>query len=500
VTAATPQTLAPTEKHGHDAVILALVCVAQFMVVLDVSIVNVALPSIGRDLHYSATGLQWVVNAYVLTFAGFLLLGGRAADLYGRRRVFIAGLAVFSLASLLGGFAQNSGELTAARALQGVGGAILSPATLTIIMTTFREGAARNRALGLWSATAGAGGAFGAVLGGVLTNYLTWRWVLFVNVPIGALAVAGALAALSEGRRPAADRSLDIAGSLTATAGLGVLVYGIVGTDRHPWGSGRTITLLAIGVALLAAFIVIEARFARAPLMPLSLFRSRSVTGANVVMALTGVAFFSMWYFLSLYLQDVHRYGPLKAGLLFLPMSAAIITGTQISSRSITRFGARPILFVGLVVAAAGFLWLGQLDATSSYVSGVLGGSMLTTFGIGLAFTPLAAAATTGVPWHQAGLASGVLNTARQVGGSIGLAALATLATDRTHQLVAAARGARSAVPGALTSGFDRAFTAGAIIVAIAAVVALTLLPAIKRREPQGAAPRDVAPAGAVPD
>jgi EmrB/QacA subfamily drug resistance transporter len=492
-------TTASPEKHSHDGVVLALVCVAQFMVVLDVSIVNIALPSIGHDLRYSATGLQWVVNAYVLTFAGFLLLGGRAADLFGRRRVFIGGLALFSLASLLGGFAQTSAELTAARALQGLGGAVLSPATLTIIMTTFREGAARNRALGLWSAMAGAGGAFGVILGGVLTDYLSWRWVLFVNVPIGAGAMLGAFAALSEGRRSDAERSLDIAGSLTATAGLGVLVYGIVGTATHPWGSLRTILLLAIAAVLLVAFVVVEARFARAPLMPLSLFRSRWVTGANITMLLTGIAFFSMWYFLSLYLQDVQRYGPLKAGLLFLPTSAAIIVGSQISSRAVTRFGARPVLFTGLVIGAGGFLWLSQLSATSSYVGGVLGGAVMTTFGIGLAFTPLAAAATTGVPWHQAGLASGVLNTSRQVGGSIGLAALATVATDHTNHLIAAAHGAQTAIPAALTSGFDRAFATGAVIIAVAAVVGITLLPRVRRTKVhEGIAPEVAPPAVAA--
>jgi EmrB/QacA subfamily drug resistance transporter len=457
-----------TDEHKtHDTLILLLACVAQFMVVLDVSIVNVALPSIGRDLHYSQTGLQWVVNAYVLTFAGFLLLGGRTADLFGRRRVFVAGLGLFILASLLGGLAQTSGELTAARAAQGLGGAVLSPATLTIIMTTFTEGERRHRALGAWSAVAGLGGAFGVILGGVLTSYLSWRWVLFVNIPIGGAAAVAALSLLTESRRPDADRRLDIPGAVLATGGLATLVYAIVGTDVHPWGSSRTVVLLVVALVLLVVFVLSQARVP-APLMPLSLFTSRWVTAANVVMLLVGAVFFSMWYFLSLYLQEVHGYGPLKAGLLFLPMSAAIIVGAQTAGRTLARFGPRLLLVVGLGLAAIGFGWVSQLSADSSYVGGVLGGTLLITFGVGLSFAPLATAATTGVHWTQAGLASGVLNTSRQVGGSIGLAALATIATDRQSHFAGALASAR-------TAGFDRAFEVAAIVAAVAAVCSLRI-------------------------
>jgi EmrB/QacA subfamily drug resistance transporter len=456
----------------HPGVVLALVCLAQFMVVLDVSIVNVALPSIGNDLHYSSTGLQWVVNAYVLTFAGFLLLGGRAADLYGRRRVFIVGLTLFSAASLLGGLAQTSGELTAARAAQGLGGAVLSPATLTIIMTTFTDGRARHRAIGMWSAVAGAGGASGAILGGVLTSGLSWRWVLFVNVPIGALAITASYLLLTETRQLEGERSIDVAGAVLATGGLSSLVYGIVGTDTHGWGSTRTLVPIAISVVLLAAFVVVEAFVARAPLMPLSLFRSRSLSVANVVMGLIGVVFFSMWYFLTLYLQQVHGYSPIKAGLLFFPMGLTIILGAQIAARLVTELGPRRVLAIGLALSAGGFVWLAQLDATSSYAGAVLPGSLLTTFGAGLCFTPLAAAATSGVPNQLAGLASGVLNTSRQVGGSIGLAALATLATARTHDVLAAHHGK----PAALTDGFDRAFLTAAAVTVVA-LAASWLLP-----------------------
>jgi EmrB/QacA subfamily drug resistance transporter len=484
VASSTAAATAPVRVVSERA-ILALVCVAQFMVVLDVSIVNVALPKIGSDLHYSPIDLQWVVNAYVLTFAGFLLLGGRTADLLGRRRVFIAGLTLFSVASLLGGLAQTSGELTAARAAQGLGGAVLSPATLTIIMTTFTEGEGRNRALGAWSAVAGLGGAFGVIMGGVLTSYLSWRWVFYVNIPIGIAAGVAARILLQESRRSDAPQRLDVQGSLLATGGLALLVYAIVGTDTHPWTSARTVLLLAVAVVLLGVFLFSQTRV-REPLMPLGLFRSRSVSAANVVMLLLGVVFFSMWYFLSLYLQDVHGYHPLKAGLLFLPMSAAIIVGAQTAGRMMSRVGPQRLLVVGLTLAAIGFGWLTQLSATSGYVDGLLGGTLLISLGVGMSFAPLATAGTAGVHWSQAGLASGVLNTSRQVGGSIGLAALATIATDRTHAVIAAASaGPRGLVSSglvshatstaALTSGYTHAFAAATVIAAVAAATALAI-------------------------
>ena len=299
----------PNGRKTPDWVILAIACVAQFMVVLDVSIVNVALPSIGRDLHYSPTGLQWVVNAYVLTFAGFLLLGGRAADLFGRRRVYLFGLALFTIASLVGGLAQNSTELTAARAVQGIGGAFLSPATLTIVVTTF-SGVRMAKALGTWAAVAGAGGAAGSILGGVLTAELSWRWVLFVNIPIGAAVAVAALLYLPESTRRVRDENsprLDIGGAITVTAGLGALIFAIVGTDTHAWGSTYTLSILAASAVLLAIFAFIELKVAHTPLVPFRIFRSRSVSGANIVMFLVGAAFFSMWYFLSLYLAERPR-------------------------------------------------------------------------------------------------------------------------------------------------------------------------------------------------
>jgi EmrB/QacA subfamily drug resistance transporter len=476
----TASRLRPRTEDVPAAMILALACLAQFMVVLDVSIVNVALPSIRNDLHYSAAGLQWVVNAYVLTFAGFLLLGGRAADLFGRRRIFLLGLGLFTVASLVGGLAQSSGLLTAARAAQGLGGAVLSPATLTIIMTTFTEGKDRNRALGMWSSVAGAGGATGALLGGLLTNYLSWRWVLFVNVPIGVLAAGAAMLYLVESRREGAERSLDVAGSITVTGGLAVLVYAIVNTTTTPWTSVRTISLLAVAVVLLVSFVYLQTRV-RAPLMPLRLFKLRALSTANLVMLLTGVVFFSMWYFLSLYLQNVHGYSPLRAGLAFIPMAIGIIVGAQVSSRLVNSFGVRPPLVAGVVMAAGGFLWLSQLQADSGYWAGVFGAGIVLTFGVGLSFPALATAATSGVHYSEAGLASGLLNTSRQVGGSIGLAALATVATDRTRDVLSTTgRTARAAVPQALTSGFDRAYLIAAVVALIAAAVAATL-PGVRR-------------------
>ena len=470
----------PTGRRVPDWAILTIACVAQFMVVLDVSIVNVALPSIGRDLHYSPTGLQWVVNAYVLTFAGFLLLGGRAADLFGRRRVYLFGLGLFTVASLAGGLAQNSAWLTTARAVQGIGGAFLSPATLTIIVTTF-SGARLAKALGTWSAVAGAGGAAGAVLGGVLTAEISWRWVLFVNIPIGTATAVAALVYLTEAKRGQRDENtpkLDIAGAITVTAGLATLIYAIVGTDTHAWGSSYTLSILAVAAVLLVIFVLIQLKGAFTPLVPFRLFRSRSVSGSNIVMFLIGAAFFSMWYFLSLYLQNVLGYSALKAGLAFVPMGVSIIIGAQIGARLLGKLGVRPLLLVGTALAAGGFAWLSQIQFHSQYWSHVFGPGFVIAIALGLLFTPLASAATSGVPFNEAGLASGVLNTSRQMGGSIGLAVLATIAIDRTHDVLNHGhRSVSSAM--AFTSGYARAFTLAALL-CLAAFVASFIIPYIR--------------------
>ncbi|HXJ62265.1 MAG TPA: MFS transporter [Actinomycetota bacterium] len=465
-------------------VVLTLVCLGQFMVVLDISVVNVALPSIQKDLGFSAAGLQWVVNAYTLAFAGFLLLGGRAADLYGRRKMFIVGLTMFSLASLVGGFAQTKGMLIGARAVQGLGGAVLAPATLTILVTSFAAGRERARALGVWSAMAAAGGAAGAILGGVLTDLLSWRWILFINVPIGLAAAVAARAILVETRAPDANRTkLDIAGSVTVTAALVSLVFGIVETESHGWSSPWTIVPIVISAVLLAAFIWIETRVATTPLMPFGLFRSRSVRGANICVMFLGAAMFSMWFFLSLYMQDVLGYTPLQAGIAFLPQTAMIVIGAQIAARTVAKIGPRPLLVLGGTLAALGLAWYTQISPHGTYVGDLLFPGLLVTLGLGLCFMPVTMAATTGVDPRDAGLASGLVNTTRQVGGSIGLAALATISTA----VITAQLAAGEAPKVAATAGYARAFAVGAVICVVAAAAGF-LVPSMRR-------PREGAPA-----
>ncbi len=430
------------------------------MVVLDVTIVNVALPQMRLDLHMSASGLQWIVNAYTLTFAGFLMLGGRAADLFGRRRVFMIGLGVFTFFSLLGGFAQSGGMLIAARAAQGIGGAILAPATLSLITTTFTDPVARRRALGAWSATAASGAAVGVFTGGVLTDLLSWRWVLFVNVPIGLVLLAAAGAWLSNSR--AGVRSpLDVPGAVTVTAGLALLVYAIVGTDTRPWGSATTLlTLLGAGI-LLTAFVVIESRVASHPLVPLNVFRRRSLSVANGIAVTIGAGLFGLYYFLSLYLQQVNHYSPLKAGTAFLPAGLMTFTGAIIGTRIVGRLGARRQLILGPSLSALGIAWLSQLSAGDAYFTHVFGPLVLAGLGFGFSFVPMTIAGTADVPVHQAGLASGLINTTRQIGGALGLAIMATVAA-----------GASTA-----TGGQDRAFAITAVTLVIGAGLAL-LLPA----------------------
>jgi EmrB/QacA subfamily drug resistance transporter len=469
------------EQRSHTGFILAVACIAQFMVVLDVSVVNVALVTVGRDLHYTTSGLQWVVNAYVLTFAGFLLLGGRAADLFGQRRIFLLGLAIFTGASLLAGFATSDTLLTAARALQGFGGAILSPATLTIIVTTF-QGPKLARAIGLWSAVAGAGGATGALLGGILVTELSWRWVFFINVPIGAALAFMAITYLPEHRRAKGRASLDVPGAVLVTLGLTAAVYGIVNTTTYAWGSSRTLVTLAIALVLLVGFFVAETRLVAVPLVPMRFFRSRTASGANIVMLLVGGAFFSMWYFLTLFMQQVLGYSALRTGLAFLPQSFAIIIGAQISSRIMSRTGTWPVVTAGTTFATVGFVLLSQLSPTSSYAAGIMLPGCIVAFALGLLFSPLAAAATSTVAPQDAGLASGILSTSRQVGGSLGLALLASIEISRATGLfgrplppVSSAAFHTAAARAAITSGFDAAFRWSAGVTAIALVAALLL-------------------------
>ncbi len=449
------------------------------MVVLDITIVNVALPSIQTSLHLSANSLAWVINAYTLTFAGFLLFGGRAADLFGRKRVFLIGLTMFTAASLVGGFAQNGAQLIGARALQGLGGAILAPTTLTLLVITFREPKARSRALGFWSATAASGGAFGSLLGGILTNYFTWRWVLFVNVPIGILLFIGAVYVLRESKGAIHGfSSLDVPGTLTVTLGLTALVYAIVNTDTHPWGSGQTLSTLLIALVLLVAFVVIEARSSQ-PLVPLRIFKLKALSAANVIAMFLGGSMFSLFYFSSLYEQHVLGYSPLKAGFTFLPGSLAIITGTIFSTRMLAKVGARTLLVSGMLIAACGMTLMSRIPADGTYWQHVLPGMLLVSLGIGMSFVPLTIAATAGVPSDDAGLASGLINSSRQIGAAVGLAALVTIATTATLAYarghVGSAGGASSLVAESLTSGYARAFLITVLFPLCGALAALMI-------------------------
>jgi EmrB/QacA subfamily drug resistance transporter len=463
-----PSQTDPREPHHlRRDVLLAVASVAQFMVVLDVTIINVALPEIRTALHMSTAGQQWVINAYTLTFAGFLMLGGRAADLFGRRRVFLVGLGIFTACSLLGGLAQNAGVLIAARAAQGIGGAILAPASLSLLTATFTEHHERRRALGVWSATAASGAAGGLFLGGVLTGLLGWRWVLFVNVPVGLALLGLSRFALTESTGQDADRRLDIAGAAALTLGTATVVYGIVGTDAHPWTAAQTIGTLAAGVILLAAFIVIEARYARSPIVPLSTFRRRSLSIANVISAALGAVVFGLYFFLSLYLQEVKGYSPLHAGLAFLPVGVATFAAALAAGPLVRHLGVRRQLILAPLLSCGAAFWLSQLGPASGYFPGLLVPLLLAGAGIGLTFVPLTLAATAGVAPSQAGLASGLLNTSRQKGGAIGLAVLATVAASVSRHQLAEGHAQASA----LTHGYGLAFL---IIAALSAAGALT--------------------------
>jgi EmrB/QacA subfamily drug resistance transporter len=454
------------------------------MVILDVSVVNVALPSIRHGLGFSEANLQWVVNAYTVTFAGFLLLGGRAADLLGRRRVFVGGLVLFALTSLAGGLAQSQGWLIAARAAQGLGGAVIAPASLSILTTTFEEGAARNRAVGIWGAMGGAGGAAGVLLGGVLTELLSWRWILFINVPVGIGAALLSLHYISAQRDERRRGSFDVLGALTATAGLSVLVLGIVRTGTLGWGSPQTIAVIGAGLALLALFVMIEGRFAKAPLMPLRIFKSRTLAAANVVIFLVGAAVFAMWFFISLYLQQVEGYSPIRAGLTFLPMTLLIVAGSAFASRAVTRFGAKRLLVAGMTLQTVGLLLFTDISAGGSYIGELLAPSLLVALGLGLAFVPATIAAVAGVAPSEAGLASGLVNTSRMVGGAVGLAVLAALATsDTDHQLHSTGAHVTTYLAhAALTNGFRLAFLIAAVFAAVGAAIAVFGLPGIPTR------------------
>ena len=451
---------------------LLITCLAQFMVILDVSIVNVALPSMRSGLHFSTTGLQWVVNAYTLTFAGFLMLGGRAADLLGRRRVFLTGTALFALTSLACAVASSRGLLIGARALQGIGGAVIAPASLSIITSSLPEGAARNRGLGVWAAMGGLGAASGALLGGLLTQIFGWPAIFLINVPLGAAVVILGARILSEGRREDIDRHFDLAGALLVTLGLVGVTFGIVRTEAFGWGSAQVLGPIAAGAVLLALFVLVEARFARVPLVPISIFRLPTLRAANLIVVLMYAALFSMWFFLTLYLQQVLHYDAIEAGFAFLPMTLAVATGSTLAPRMIARSSVRIVLTGGMLCASTGLVLLTGVRPGGAYLLEVLPGGLLCTLGMGLSLVAATIAAVQGVPAAQSGVASGLLNTSRLVGGALGLAVLGTLADSYTAQQVRAAVSA----PLALTDGYQLAFIVGSVFCLLGATAAVVLL------------------------
>jgi EmrB/QacA subfamily drug resistance transporter len=467
---------------------LAVLSVAYLMVVLDVTIVNVALPSIQKSLGFSTSGLEWVVSGYALTFGGFLLLGGRLGDLLGRRRVFMAGLALFSLFSLLCGLAMSPAMLIAARVLQGVAAAILSPSVFSIVAVTFEEGSDRNKALGILGAIAGSGSAIGLLLGGVLTEFASWEWIFFVNVPIGLGVLLLVRRIVPESRAPELARHFDVAGAVTVTGSLMLLVYGLTRAPTVGWGSAETIAAFVGFAVLMAAALVIEQR-SRSPLIDLTIFRRRTLTGANVIALLLGTMLFGMFFLLTLYQQDVLGYSPLRTGLHNLAIALTVIAGSTVAQALVTRVGVKPVLTTGLVLLGAGLAYYTQISPTGSYVTDLLPGFLLTGIGLGFSFVPISIAALGGVTNREAGLASGLITTSQQIGGGIGLAVLGTVSTTRTNNLLASG----VAPPVALTEGFQLAFWVG-VGIAVAAVAATLVL--IRGRDvlPE-AKPRPLSPA-----
>jgi EmrB/QacA subfamily drug resistance transporter len=465
------------KKLQKDALLLT-VCLAQFMVILDISIVNVALPDIHSSLGFSDTGLQWVVNAYTLTFAGFLMLAGRDTDLLPRRQVFLVGVGLFAAASLGCALADGQGILVGARAVQGLGAAVISAASLAIVTGNFKEGTERNRALGLWAAMGGVGGSAGVLLGGSLTQAFSWPAVFIINIPVG-------IAVLIVGRRliprepaVAKERKLDVPGAMLISGGLTALVYGVVRTDSLGWGSLGVLVPLALGVVLLGLFALVEGKLAADPLIPLDVFKMPALRAANLIVALLFAAIFGMWYFVSLYLQEVKGDDALLAGISFLPMTLLVFAGSFTAPKLVARFGVRATLTIGMSLATIGFLVLATVESSSAYEVAILPGGMLAALGTGWSLVPATIVAVKGVPAAQNGLASGVVNTSRLVGGTLGLAVLTTLATSHTDSLLASGTGQLDA----LTSGYRIAFLIGAGLCLSGTVAAVTLL----RGRPEG--------------
>jgi EmrB/QacA subfamily drug resistance transporter len=463
--------------HVNPWLVLCLVCMAQFMVILDATIVNVALPSIQEDLGMSDADLQWVVNAYALTFGGFLLLGGRAGDLMGRKRIFLVGVVLFTVASLANGLAPTSEALIIFRGVQGLGAALVAPAALSIITTTFEEGAERTKAMGVWAAIAVGGAAVGLVLGGILTTALSWPWIFYVNIPVGIAVLLASIRYVPESKDEHAHKSFDLAGATTVTAGLLALVYGIVKAQEKGWTSLHTGGFFALAFVLLAAFVVIERRSVE-PLVRLGIFRVRTVRAANVVMFLVAAGLFAMFYFNTLYLQRVLGYSALEAGLAFLPFTAGIIIGAGLSQTLVPKLGAREVPLIGMPMAIVGLLLFMRLQPDGSYVTDLLPGILLASVGMGLTFVPITLIATSGIPHDDAGLASGLYNTSQQIGGALGLAILATLSVEATQDtLLGLGREPQPADEAqALVDGFHVAYLGSALMITGGFVALLFLL------------------------
>jgi EmrB/QacA subfamily drug resistance transporter len=454
---------------------LALIVVAQFMVVLDVAIVNVALPAIKSDLHFSEVSLQWVITAYAIVFGGFLLLGGRLADLLGRRRMFLIGLAVFTVFSLLDGLAWSEGSLITFRSLQGLGAAMLSPAALSILTTTFTEGGERNVALGVWGAASGSGAAAGVLLGGALTSGLNWSWIFFVNVPVGITLIALTPLLLRESRANLGHRLFDFAGAASITGGLMLLVYAMTRAAQHGWGAGETVGLLIVSVALIVTFFLIEAR-SQAPLLPLRIFRLRTLTASNVSGLLLGGAVFAQFFLLTLYMQQVLRYSALKTGVAYIGLTVTIIVFSVVAQAAVTRIGIRTVLPVGLALSAGALVWFARLPVDGHYFSDLFPPFMISGLGLALAFVPMSIGALTGVREADAGIASGLINTTQQVGGAIGTAVATTVATTYTAHYVKTHAGVSTLSGAALTHGFQMAFYILAGLAAVGAAVSALML------------------------
>ncbi|MGW2815812.1 MFS transporter [Streptomyces sp. NPDC001415] len=486
----TTETAAPGERGGGKGIALLVIASCQLMVVLDITIVNIALPHIQSALHFSTTGLAWVVSAYTLAFGGLLLLGGRTGDILGRRRVFMCGVLLFAIASLLGGLSQNSGQLLAARAVQGVGGAIASPTALALITTTFTEGPERNRAFGVFAAVSAGGGAIGLLAGGILVEWLDWRWVLFVNVPIAALILLATPRHIKESERHSGH--FDLAGALTSTLGMVALVYGFIRAAQEGWRDPFTLGSFGAAVVLLFAFVLVERR-SQQPITPLHMFTDRNRAGTYGIMLSLAAAIFGMFFFLTLFVQNVLGFTPLRAGLAFLPISAIIAVGAGIASQLLPKYGPKPFMVTGAILAAAGLSWLTQTDIHSTYPGSILGPLLVFGLGMGFNFVSLTLMAVSGVPPHEAGAASGMLNATQQVGGSLGLSILVTVfgtasrneATDQVAKFLRQAdpaqrlmfqRTGRLPRPWSdqvLTSGVSTAFIVAAIFAVVAALIAL---------------------------